>query len=190
MQGIDRYIMDYENLIRIPVHLYEKLTRVKKILECFACYSYDELISIVADNMELSTDEARELVAYYSLLDVSSLDEYYDIYDNIDEILSKLSKETVLSEEETFASVDSNFIRDEIIKALSTLSPKEDSVIRLRYGLDGPEKTLEKVENQFNVTRERIRQLEMKALRKLRCPTKTAILKDYYYSKFLKLYQP
>lgn len=180
MQGIDRYITDYENLIRIPVHLYEKLIRVKKISECFACYSYDELISIVSDNTEISTNEACELVAYYSLLDVSSLDEYYDICDNIDEILSKLSKETVLSEEETFASVDSNFIREEIIKALSTLSPKEDSVIRLRYGLDGSEKTLKEVGNQFNVTRERIRQLEMKALRKLRCPAKTATLKDYY----------
>lgn len=180
MQGIDRYIMDCENLIRIPVYLYEKLIRVKKISECHLYYSCDELVPVVANNMKILNDEARELIDYYSLLNVSSLDEYYDIYDNADEVLSKLSEETVLSEEESFASVDSNFIREEMTKVLLTLSPKESSIIRLRYGFDDHEKTLEEVGNQFNVTRERIRQIEAKALRRLRHPTRRAILKDYY----------
>lgn len=180
MQGIDRYIMDYENLIRIPVHLYEKLTHIKKLSERYAYYSCDELVTIIANDMDIPIAEANELIGYYSLLSVSSLDEYHEICDDIGEMFAKLSKDTVLSEEDALAWVDDNFVRNEISKALSTLSPKESDIIRLRYGLDGAEKTLEEVGNKFNVTRERIRQLEAKALRRLRHPNITAILKDYY----------
>lgn len=180
MQGIARYIMDYENLIRIPVHLYEKLTHIKKISESYAYYSGDELVSIVASRMEISYDEAGELIGYYSLLDIYSLDEYYEICDDADEMLATLSKQTVWSEENIFTWVDDNFVREEMLKTLSNLSSKESTVLRLRYGLDGPEKTLEEVGNIFNVTRERIRQIEAKALRKLRHPSRRKNLKDYY----------
>lgn len=180
MQGIDRYIMDYENLIRIPVHLHEKLAHIKKISENHTYYSFDELVTIIANNMEISNAETNELLGHYSLLSTSSLDEFFENYDDADEMLAKLSKDIVLSEEDAFAMVDENYVRNEILKAISTLSSKESNIIRLRYGLDGAEKTLEEVGNKFNVTRERIRQIEAKALRKLRCPTKTAILKDYY----------
>lgn len=180
MQGIDRYIMDYENLIRIPVHLYEKLTRIKRISERYEYYSCDELVPIVASYMEISNTEARELIGYYSLLNISSLDEFFEIYDNTDEMLAKLSKNTILSEEDAFVQIDDNFVRNEISKALSTLSPKESDIIRLRYGLDGTEKTLEEVGNKFNVTRERIRQIEAKALQKLKHPSKKKKLKDLY----------
>lgn len=172
--------MDYENLIRIPVHLYEKLTHIKRITEQYAYYSYEELVPIVASHIETSNTEASELIGYYSLLNISSLDEFFEIYDNADEILAKLSKDTILSEEDAFICVDDNFVRNEISKALSTLSPKESDIIRLRYGLDGAEKTLEEVGNKFNVTRERIRQIEAKALRKLRHPSRRKNLKDYY----------
>lgn len=180
MQGIDRYIMDYENLIRIPVHLYEKLIFIKRITEQYAYYSYDELVPIVASHMETSNTEASELIGYYSLLNISSLNEFFEIYDNTDEKLAELSKDTVLSEEDALAWVDDNFVRNEISKVLSTLSPKESDIIRLRYGLDGTEKTLEEVGNKYNVTRERIRQLEAKALRKLRHPSRRKNLRDYY----------
>lgn len=180
MQGIDRYIMDYENLIRIPVHLYEKLIFIKRITEQYAYYSYDELVPIVASHMETSNTEASELIGYYSLLNISSLNEFFEIYDNTDEKLAELSKDTVLSEEDALAWVDDNFVRNEISKVLSTLSPKESDIIRLRYGLDGTEKTLEEVGNKYNVTRERIRQLEAKTLRKLRHPSRRKNLRDYY----------
>lgn len=178
-QGIDRYIMDYENLIRIPVHLYEKLIHIKRISERYAYYSCDELAPVVASHMETSNAEASELIGYYSLLNISSLDELLEIYDNTDETLEKLSNDTILSEEDAFAWVDNNLVRNEISKALSTLSSKESDIIRLRYGLDGPDKTLEEVGNKFNVTRERIRQIEAKALRKLRHPSRSKRMKDF-----------
>ena len=71
------------------------------------------------------------------------------------------------------------FLRDEIAHVLSTLTPKEERVLRLRYGFDGRPRTLEEVGAEFNVTRERIRQIEGKALRKLRHPTKAEILEAY-----------
>lgn len=179
MQGIERYIMDYENLIRIPVHLYEKLIHIKRISERYVYYSCDELVPIVANHMETSKTEASELIGYYSLLNISYLDEFLEIYDNTDETLAKLSKDTILSEEDAFVWVDDNFVRNEISQALSTLSPKESDIIRLRYGLDGPEKTLDEIGNEFHVTRERIRQIEAKALRKLRHPSRTGILNNF-----------
>lgn len=180
MQGIDRYIMDYENLIRIPVHLHEKLAHIKKISENHTYYSFDELVTIIANNMEISNAEASELIGYYSLLNISSLDEFFELNDNAEELLATLSKKIVLPEEAVFASVDDNFVKNELSKVLFTLTPKENTIIRLRYGLDEPEKTLEEVGNIFNVTRERIRQLEAKALRKLRHPSRRKNLKDYY----------
>lgn len=179
MQGIDRYIKDYENLIRIPVHLYEKLDRIKKISERYSYYSCDELVPIVASHMEISNVEADELIGYYSLLNISSLDEFFEIYDNADEALAKLSKDAILSEEDAFAWVDNNFLRKEISKALSALSSKEIDILRLRYGLDGPIKTLAEVGDIFNVTRERIRQIEAKALRKLRHPSISKKIKEF-----------
>lgn len=180
MQGIERYIMDYENLIRIPVHLYEKLNQIKKISESYSYYSFDELVAIVATYMEISNAEANELLDYYFLLDISSLNEFLEICDSVDEMLAKLSRETVLSEDDAFAFVNNNFLKDEISKVLSKLSPKENNIIRLRYGFDGPKKTLEEIGNEFNVTRERIRQIETRALRKLRRLSKIVNLKDYY----------
>lgn len=134
---------------------------------------------IVASCMEISNTDASELIGYYPLLNISSLDEFLEIYDNTDETLAKLSKDTILSEEDAFAWVDDNFVRNEISKSLSTLSPKESDIIRLRYGIDGSEKTLEEVGNKFNVTRERIRQIEAKALRKLRHPSRSKKIKDF-----------
>ena len=71
-------------------------------------------------------------------------------------------------------------LREQLIQALHKLTPREEKVIRLRYGLDdGKQRTLEEVGREFNVTRERIRQIEAKALRKLRNPTKSKKLRDY-----------
>ena len=75
---------------------------------------------------------------------------------------------------------ESNMLKEQLIKVLSTLTPREEKVLRLRYGLDdGRPRTLEEVGKEFNVTRERIRQIEAKALRKLKHPNRTKKLKDY-----------
>lgn len=189
MQGIERYIMDHENIIRIPVHLYERLNHIKKIEDNHLYLSRMELICFVSEHMGISSDEAEELISFYFLADVSSLDELFEgcegNYDNfynnksIEDLMSCLSTETILYEEDAFALVDNNILRDETLKALSTLSTKENTIICLRYGLDGPEKTLEEVGYEFNVTRERIRQLEAKALRRLRHPSRSQKIRSF-----------
>ena len=77
-------------------------------------------------------------------------------------------------------SVASTMLKEQIARVLDTLTPREEKVLRLRYGIDdGRPRTLEEVGRQFNVTRERIRQIEAKALRKLRHPSRSKKLKDY-----------
>ena len=77
-------------------------------------------------------------------------------------------------------SATQTLLQEQLLKVLSTLSPREEKVIKLRFGLeDGCERTLEEVGNMFNVTRERIRQIENKAIRKLRHRTRARLLKDY-----------
>ena len=76
--------------------------------------------------------------------------------------------------------VNFNMLKEQLLKVLDTLTPRETQVLRLRYGIkDGKPRTLEEVGKEFNVTRERIRQIEAKALRKLRHPTRSKKLKDY-----------
>lgn len=91
-----------------------------------------------------------------------------------------LSEETILSDEDALSTVQKNALKEEVASVLSKLTPKEERVLRLRYGFDGHERTLEEVGAEFNVTRERIRQIEGKALRKLRHPSKAKKLKEYY----------
>lgn len=98
----------------------------------------------------------------------------------IDALLSNLSEETILSDEDALSTVQKNALKEEVASVLSKLTPKEERVLRLRYGFDGHERTLEEVGAEFNVTRERIRQIEGKALRKLRHPSKAKKLKEYY----------
>ena len=97
-----------------------------------------------------------------------------------DALLSNLSEETILSDEDALSTVQKNALKEEVASVLSKLTPKEERVLRLRYGFDGHERTLEEVGAEFNVTRERIRQIEGKALRKLRHPSKAKKLKEYY----------
>ena len=135
-----------------------------------------------------SDEDARKVVSMF--IPDESLDELLDLYtDEMEEsypkdialgaILSNLSSETVLSDEDAYYSAESHMLRDELEDILSTLTPREEKVIRLRYGFDGHERTLEEVGAEFNVTRERIRQIEAKALRKLRHPSRSKRIKDY-----------
>ena len=174
-QAITRAIADQARTIRIPVHMVEtinKLIRVsRQLLQELGREPFPEEI---AEEMNMSVDRVREI------LKISQ---------------EPVSLETPIGEEEDshlgdFIQDDNvpvpadaaafTLLREQLKDVLSTLTDREQKVLRLRFGLDdGRARTLEEVGKEFNVTRERIRQIEAKALRKLRHPSRSRKLKDY-----------
>ena len=174
-QAITRAIADQARTIRIPVHMVEtinKLIRVSRQLlqELGREPSAEE----IATQMEMPVDKVREIMKIAQ---------------------EPVSLETPIGEEEDshlgdFIPDDEapapaeaaafTMLKEQLINVLDTLTPREEKVLRLRFGLDdGRARTLEEVGKEFNVTRERIRQIEAKALRKLRHPSRSKKLKDY-----------
>ena len=164
-------------LVYFPAHIKEKLNRIYEIVkkhDCIKCSNYHlcpALISDAANILNCSNESAKEYVSYFNQLE---------------------SLETLLDEEPYIFS-DHNLLIDDLIDAsyadqakesisrvLNTLTYREKKVLELRYGFygDSPE-TLEKVGREFKVTRERIRQIEAKAIRKLRHPSRSKKLRDY-----------
>ena len=174
-QAITRAIADQARTIRIPVHMVEtinKLIRVQRqLLQEFGRDPFPEEISKV---MDLPVEKVREIQKIAQ---------------------EPVSLETPIGEEEDshlgdFIPDDDapapaeaaafTMLKEQLINVLDTLTPREEKVLRLRFGLDdGRARTLEEVGKEFNVTRERIRQIEAKALRKLRHPSRSKKLKDY-----------
>lgn len=173
-QAITRAIADQARTIRIPVHMVETINRLKKIQsQLLHENGYEPSEELIAEKMELSVERVREIMRVAQ---------------------EPVSMETPIGPEEDSRLID--FIRDEdalapdeaalktitnedIDAVLHTLSAREEAVIRLRFGLkDGRCHTLEEVGTEFNVTRERIRQIEAKALRKLRHPVRSNKFKD------------
>ena len=174
-QAITRAIADQARTIRIPVHMVEtinKLIRVQRqLLQELGRDPFPEEISKV---MDLPVEKVREIQKIAQ---------------------EPVSLETPIGEEEDshlgdFIPDDDapapaeaaafTMLKEQLINVLDTLTPREEKVLRLRFGLDdGRARTLEEVGKEFNVTRERIRQIEAKALRKLRHPSRSKILKDY-----------
>ena len=174
-QAITRAIADQARTIRIPVHMVEtinKLIRVsRQLLQELGREPFPEEI---AEEMNMSVDRVREI------LKISQ---------------EPVSLETPIGEEEDshlgdFIQDDNvpvpadaaafTLLKEQLVEVLSTLTDREQKVLRLRFGLDdGRARTLEEVGKEFNVTRERIRQIEAKALRKLRHPSRSRKLKDY-----------
>lgn len=174
-QAITRAIADQARTIRIPVHMVEtinKLIRVsRQLLQEFGREPTPEEI---AKEMMMSVDKVREIMKISQ---------------------EPVSLETPIGEEEDshlgdFIPDDDapapaeaaafTLLKEQLIGVLDTLTPREEKVLRLRFGLDdGRARTLEEVGREFNVTRERIRQIEAKALRKLRHPSRSKKLKDY-----------
>ena len=173
-QAITRAIADQARTIRIPVHMVETINRLKKVQSQLLHENGQEPTEeVIAERMELSVERVREIMRVAQ---------------------EPVSMETPIGPEEDSRLMD--FIRDEdamapdeaalktitnedIDSVLHTLTPREESVIRLRFGLqDGRCHTLEEVGSEFNVTRERIRQIEAKALRKLRHPVRSNKFKD------------
>ncbi len=173
-QAITRAIADQARTIRIPVHMVETITRLKKIQSQLLHENGREPSEeLIAEKMDLSVERVREIMRVAQ---------------------EPVSMETPIAPQEDSRLMD--FIRDEealapddaalktitnedIDSVLKTLTPREEAVIRLRFGLkDGRCHTLEEVGTEFEVTRERIRQIEAKALRKLRHPVRSNKFKD------------
>ncbi len=173
-QAITRAIADQARTIRIPVHMVETINRLKKIQsQLLHENGVEPSEELIAEKMDLPVERVREIMRVAQ---------------------EPVSMETPIGPEEDSKLMD--FIRDEdalspddaalksitnedIDSVLKTLTPREEAVIRLRFGLkDGRCHTLEEVGMEFNVTRERIRQIEAKALRKLRHPVRSNKFKD------------
>ena len=174
-QSITRAIADQARTIRIPVHMVEtinKLTRVQRLL--LQELGREPSPAEIAEKMGVTEERVREIQKIAQ--DPVSLET--PIGEEEDSHLGDF-----IEDEKTATpsdSVASTMLKEQLLGVLDTLTPREEKVIRLRYGIDdGKPRTLEEVGREFNVTRERIRQIEAKALRKLRHPSRSKKLKDF-----------
>ena len=174
-QAITRAIADQARTIRIPVHMVETINKLFRVSrQLLQELGRDPTPEEIAEEMDMPVDRVREI------LKISQ---------------EPVSLETPIGEEEDshlgdFIQDDNvpvpadaaafTLLKEQLVEVLSTLTDREQKVLRLRFGLDdGRARTLEEVGKEFNVTRERIRQIEAKALRKLRHPSRSRKLKDY-----------
>lgn len=178
-QSISREIMDNGYAIRIPVHMME---RINKVLHLDNVYdreglALNERIEAISNELGISYENVREcLIIKNNYLSYASLNAPIG-EDEASELGEILPQDDELSIEEI---VSEKFLREELERVLNTLTDREQTILRLRYGMDdGRERTLEEVGKYFNVTRERVRQIEAKALRKLRHPSRSRKLKDF-----------
>ena len=173
-QAITRAIADQARTIRIPVHMVEtinKLIRVSRQL--LQEYGREPLPEEIAESMDISVDKVREIIKIAQ--EPVSLET--PIGEEEDSHLGDF-----LKDEDTPAPADAaafTLLKEQLMDVLTTLTPREEMVLKLRFGLeDGRQRTLEEVGKEFKVTRERIRQIEAKALRKLKHPSRSKKLKD------------
>ena len=174
-QSITRAIADQGRTIRIPVHLVEHINRVRKTAgELLRKNGREPTAEEIAVRLEMEPDRVRELLqlAQEPVSLETPVGEEEDAH-----------LEDFIQDEEAGIPVDEagrQLLRRELMSVLKSLTPREERVITLRFGLDdGRPRTLEELGKEFNVTRERIRQIEAKALRKLRHPSRSKKLKDF-----------
>jgi len=173
-QAITRAIADQSRTIRLPVHLYETISRIKKTTKLLSQeLGRKPTEEEIATRMEMTIEKLR-FIAKSAQLPISLETPIGKEED------SRLGDFIESDGENPEDQVSKSLLREDLESVLGTLSPRERDVLRLRYGLDdGRMKTLEEIGQIFNVTRERIRQIEAKALRKLRHPNRNSILKEY-----------
>jgi RNA polymerase primary sigma factor len=174
-QALTRAIADQARTIRIPVHMVETINRLLRISRRLAQeYGREPTSREIAKEMEVSSDKVREIVKVSQLpisLESPIGEEEDSPLGNSIEDRNALPPVDIASKQ---------LLKEQIEDVLTTLTPREKRVLELRFGLeDGRSRTLEEVGVEFNVTRERIRQIEAKALRKLRHPSRSRKLKDY-----------
>ncbi len=173
-QAITRAIADQSRTIRLPVHLYETISRIKKTTKLLSQeMGRKPTEEEIATRMEMTIEKLR-FIAKSAQLPISLETPIGKEED------SRLGDFIESDGETPDDQVAKNLLREDLESVLGTLSPRERDVLKLRYGLDdGRMKTLEEIGQIFNVTRERIRQIEAKALRKLRHPNRNSVLKEY-----------
>ena len=174
-QSITRAIADQGRTIRIPVHLVESINRVKKTTgDLLRKNGREPTAEEIAVQLDMEPDRVRELLQLAQ--DPISLET--PVGEEEDAHL-----EDFIQDEDAGVPVDEagrQLLRRELFSVLKSLTPREERVIALRFGLeDGRAHTLEELGKEFNVTRERVRQIEAKALRKLRHPSRAKRLRDY-----------
>ncbi len=177
-QAITRAIADQARTIRIPVHMVETINKLKKVTRRLAQeYSRKPTEEELAMEMNVSISKLREIIKIaqepLSLETPIGKEEDSRLGDFIEDKEADAPIKTVASD----------LLREDLAEVLCTLSPRERDVLRLRFGMDdGRQRTLEEVGQLFGVTRERIRQIEAKALRKLRHPNRSKRLREYVES--------
>ena len=174
-QAITRAIADQARTIRVPVHMVETINKLARIQRQLTLeLNREPTEQELAKKMNVSIDKIREI--YKISQEPVSLET--PIGEEDDSHLGDFIKDERNMSPEEYAT--NEMLKDEIADVLLTLTEREEKVIRLRFGLeDGKSRTLEEVGQMFGVTRERIRQIEAKALRKLRHPSRSRKLKDY-----------
>nr|WP_325242814.1 RNA polymerase sigma factor RpoD [uncultured Oscillibacter sp.] len=174
-QAITRAIADQARTIRIPVHMVETINKVIRVSrQLLQELGHDPSPNEIAAEMNMPVDKVREIMKIAQ--EPVSLET--PIGEEEDSHLGDFIPDEGASEPSEAASF--TLLKEQLMDVLSTLTPREEKVLKLRFGIeDGRTRTLEEVGKEFNVTRERIRQIEAKALRKLRHPSRSKKLKDF-----------
>ena len=177
-QSITRYIDDCENTIRIPVHLHQRINFVKrKKQELANVLQREPSMEELAEVCELEVDKVLDILKRDK--NIVSLDT--PIKEDEDSSLVEFIPSDAHFGDVVIHEVEQNNLREKIDEVLTGLSDQEQQVLRMRFGLDDDTpKTLEEIGKVFGVTRERIRQIEAKAIRKLRHPSRLKLLKNFY----------
>ena len=174
-QAITRAIADQARTIRIPVHMVETINKVKKVSsQLLHKNGHDPSAEEIAEVLEMPIEKVREImrVAQEPVSLETPIGEEEDSH-----LGDFIPDDDAPAPSEAASHI---LLKEQLSDVLSTLTPREEKVLRLRFGLeDGRSRTLEEVGKEFDVTRERIRQIEAKALRKLRHPSRSKKLKDY-----------
>ena len=174
-QSITRAIADQARTIRIPVHMFETINKQKKVTrDLFQELGREPTVEEISKRMNIPVEKIIEIQKISQ--DTVSLDT--PVGEEEDSTLG-----TFIQDENAVSPADAASImmlKEQLMEVLATLTPREQKVIMLRYGIeDGHTRTLEDVGKEFSVTRERIRQIEAKALKKLRQPSRSKKLRDY-----------
>jgi len=174
-QAITRAIADQARTIRIPVHMVETINKVIRVSrQLLQELGHDPSPEEISEHMGMPVDKVREILKIAQ--EPVSLET--PIGEEEDSHLGDFIPDEGASEPSEAASF--TLLKEQLVDVLSTLTPREEKVLKLRFGIeDGRTRTLEEVGKEFNVTRERIRQIEAKALRKLRHPSRSKKLKDF-----------
>ena len=174
-QAITRAIADQARTIRIPVHMVETINKVIRVSrQLLQELGHDPSPEEIAAEMGMPVDRVRDILKIAQ--EPVSLET--PIGEEEDSHLGDFIPDDDAPEPAEAASF--MLLKEQLVEVLSTLTPREEKVLRLRFGIeDGHTRTLEEVGKEFNVTRERIRQIEAKALRKLRHPSRSKKLKDF-----------